>query len=182
MDDSTPRQRILHAAFSLALEGGMETMNMRDVAARANVSTRTLHQHFPSKNFLLLSAFVDQAVATDFFPTSTESGSPFERVVEAYRAPTEALLALPQVATGLMAALVAPDERVVPLLVAYRDGVHERGVQALAVGEPTARDQRIARTLAQVWFAAMAGWVTGAEEPTSVLESVADAARLMLGE
>lgn len=157
-------------------------MNMRDVATRAQVSTRTLHQYFPSKNFLLLSAFVEQAVSTDFFPEPAPSGSPLDRVLAAFRAPTEALLALPQVAAGLMAALVCPDELAVPLLVAYRDGVYLRGVQALAVGEPTARDERIARALAQVWFAAMAGWVTGAEEPDSVMESIEDAARLMLGD
>ena len=157
-------------------------MNMRDVATRARVSTRTLHQYFPSKNFLLLSAFVEQAVTTDFFPEATSSGSPLERVLAAFQAPTDALLALPQVAAGLMSALVCPDERAVPLLVAYRNGVHARAIRALAVGQPTARDEQIARALAQVWFAAMAGWVTGAEEPDSVMASVADAARLMVGD
>lgn len=155
---------------------------MRDVAGRAQVSTRTLHQYFPSKNFLLLSAFVERAVTTDFFPEATPADSALERVVAAFRQSTELLQALPQVATGLMAALVAPDERALPLLVAYRDGVHARAMRALATGEPTARDRAIARALAQVWFAAMAGWVTGAEEPGSVIESVEDAARLMLGE
>ncbi|MGN6724037.1 MAG: TetR/AcrR family transcriptional regulator [Marmoricola sp.] len=181
-DDPAPRQRILDAAFSLALKGGMETMNMRDVAMRAKVSTRTLHQHFPSKNFLLLSAFVERAVSTDFFPEVAGSGDPLERVLDAFRRSTEVLLALPQVASGIMAALVAPDERALPLLVTYRDSLQERAVRALAVGEATVREQAMARALAQVWFAAMAGWVTGAEKPESVLESVEDAARLMLGQ
>lgn len=160
----------------------METMNMRDVATRANVSTRTLHLQFPSKNLLLLSAFVERAVSTDFFPEVVGSGDPLERVVGAFRESTEVLLALPQVAAGIMAALVAPDERALPLLVSYRDSLQERAVRALAAGPATAREQAMARALAQVWFAAMAGWVTGAEEAGSVLESVEDAARLMLGE
>jgi AcrR family transcriptional regulator len=181
-DETPPRQRILDAAFSLALKGGMDSMNMRDVAARANVSTRTLHQYFPSKNFLLLSALVERAVTTDFFPVATAAGDPLERVVASFRQSTELLQAVPPVASGLMAALVAPDERALPLLVAYRDGVHTRAMQALAVGEPSTREKAIARALAQVWFAAMAGWVTGAETAASVMESVEDAARLMLAD
>lgn len=160
----------------------METMNMRDVAVRAKVSTRTLHRYFPSKNLLLLSAFIDQAVTTDFFPEPAEAGNPLERVVGAFRHSTEALIALPHVAAGLMAALVAADERALPLLEAYRDSLQDRAVRAVANGDVTARERAIARALAQVWFAAMAGWVTGAEKPESVLESVEDAARLMLGE
>lgn len=159
----------------------MESMNMRDVARRAKVSTRTLHLHFPSKNFLLLAALVERAVTTDFFPRTVGAGDPLERVVAAFGQPTKLLQEVPQIASGLMAALVAPDERALPLLVAYRDGVHARAMQALAVGEPTPRDHAIARALAQIWFAAMAGWVTGAETPDSVLESVESAARLMLG-
>jgi len=184
MNDNSPRQRILDAAFSLVLEGGMETMQLRDVAMRAQVSTRTLHQYFPSKNLLLLSALIGQAEATDFFPDIDGCGDrdPVARLMATFGPATEALLAIPHVASGLMAALVAPDELALPLLRAYRDQLHRRAAEALAIEEPSPRDQRIARTLAHVWFAAMAGWVTGAEEPESVLVAVEDAARLMLGD
>lgn len=182
MNPLPPRQRILDAAFSLALEGGVEAMLMRDVAARAAVSTRTLHLHFPTKSFLLLAACVEQAEATDFFPETTRawSGDPLERVLGVFGPPTEMLIALPDLAAGLVSALVAPDERAVPLLRSYRDSIHGRALRALAMDSPTPRDRLIARTLSQVWFAGLAGWVTGAEEPGSVMESVEGAARLML--
>lgn len=159
-------------------------MQLREVATRAQVSTRTLHLHFPSKNLLLLSTLIGQAEATDFFPESSDSHShdALTRVMAIFTPPTEILIAMPQVAAGLMAALVSPDEQALPLLRSYRDQLHARAARALAQGEPTRRDEMIARALAQVWFAAMAGWVTGAEESGSVLESVEHAARLMLAD
>lgn len=183
-DDNRPRQRILDAAFSLALEGGMATMQMRDVAARAQVSTRTLHLHFPTKNFLLLSAIVARAEDAEVFWLSDAATSPdpVERVVAVFRPTTETLIALPDLAAGLISALASRDELAVPLLRSFRDGVYERTLEALAVGRATPRDQRIARALTQIWFAALSGWVTGAEEPASVLESVEHAARLMLSD
>lgn len=184
MDDDTPRQRILDAAFSLALEGGMDAMQIRDVAARAGVSTRTLHLHFPTKNFLLLSAVVGRAEdAGAFLPSQSgalTSENAVERAVAVFRPATEGLLAFPHLAAGVISALVSHDELAVPLLRTFRDGVYQRTVEALAPGHATPRDQRVARALSQVWFAALAGWATGAEEPSSVLASVESAARLML--
>lgn len=162
----------------------MDAMQMRDVAARAGVSTRTLHLHFPSKNFLLLSAVVGRAEdAEAFLPQQaglTTSRDPVERVLAVYAPTTAALLGVPHLAVGVISALVSPDELAVPLLRSFRDGVYERTVEALAAGNPTSRDHRVARALSQVWFAALSGWATGAEEPGSVLESVEHAARLML--
>ncbi|MGN6162126.1 MAG: TetR/AcrR family transcriptional regulator, partial [Marmoricola sp.] len=163
-DDLSPRQRILDAAFSLVLEGGMESMQLRDVALRAQVSTRTLHQQFPSKSYLLLSALIGQAETADFFPDA-DGADPLDRLLATFAPLTELLIAMPHVAAGLISALVSPDELAVPLLRSYRDGLHGRAAQALAVGDPTPRDERIARAVVQVWFAALAGWVTGAEEP-----------------
>ena len=184
-DDSTPRQRILDAAFSLALEGGMAGMQMRDVAARAQVSTRTLHLHFPTKNFLLLSAIVGRAEEAEAFQPGDDSDAPVrldpvDRVVAVFRPTTQTLLLLPELAAALISALASRDELAAPLLRSFRDSVHERVVEALAVGQETPRDHRIARALTQIWFAALSGWATGAEEPGSVLESVEHAARLML--
>src|SRR5277367_6168901 len=40
------RQRVIDAAMTLALEGGYEAVQMRDVAARADVAMGTVYRYF----------------------------------------------------------------------------------------------------------------------------------------
>src|ERR1700680_1402257 len=50
------RQRVVDAAMSLALDGGYEAVQMRDVAARADVAMGTVYRYFTSKDHLLAAA------------------------------------------------------------------------------------------------------------------------------
>src|SRR5665213_4127874 len=51
-------QRVIDAAMSLGLEGGYEAVQMRDVAARADVAMGTVYRYFVSKDHLLAAALV----------------------------------------------------------------------------------------------------------------------------
>src|SRR3954452_18309962 len=55
------RRRLLAAATALAAEGGYDAVQMRDVAARAEVALGTLYRHYSSKDQLLLAALAEQA-------------------------------------------------------------------------------------------------------------------------
>ena len=60
----TPRQlarrkRIIAAALELASRGGYDAVQMRDVAASADVALGTLYRYFPSKDFLLAHTWAD---------------------------------------------------------------------------------------------------------------------------
>ena len=50
------KRRLLDAAVALAAEGGYDAVQMRDVAARAEVALGTLYRHYSSKDQLLLAA------------------------------------------------------------------------------------------------------------------------------
>src|SRR5665213_3745950 len=52
------RQRVIDAAMSLALDGGYEAVQMRDVAARADVAMGTVYRYFTSKDHLLAATLV----------------------------------------------------------------------------------------------------------------------------
>src|ERR1700680_2688735 len=52
------RQRVVDAAMTLALDGGYESVQMRDVAARADVAMGTVYRYFTSKDHLLAAALV----------------------------------------------------------------------------------------------------------------------------
>ena len=57
------RRRLIDAAVGLAAEGGYDAVQMRDVAARAEVALGTLYRHYSSKDQLLLAALAAQADA-----------------------------------------------------------------------------------------------------------------------
>ena len=52
------RQRVVDAAMALGLDGGYEAVQMRDVAARADVAMGTVYRYFTSKDHLLAAALV----------------------------------------------------------------------------------------------------------------------------
>ena len=56
---SARRRRVLDAAMALADEGGYEAVQMRDVAARADVALGTLYRYFSSKDQLLAAVRAD---------------------------------------------------------------------------------------------------------------------------
>src|SRR5437764_4681187 len=55
------RRRVLDAALRLAGEGGLDAVQMRDVAAAAGVALGTVYRYFSSKERLLLEAKIGRA-------------------------------------------------------------------------------------------------------------------------
>src|SRR5258705_9517540 len=54
------RRRVLAATFELAADGGFDAVQMRDVAAAADVALGTVYRYFSSKERLLLEAMAEQ--------------------------------------------------------------------------------------------------------------------------
>src|SRR5207247_8769583 len=54
------RRRVLDATLQLAAEGGFDAVQMRDVAAAADVALGTVYRYFASKERLLLEAMAEQ--------------------------------------------------------------------------------------------------------------------------
>ena len=57
------RRRVLDATFRLADDGGFDAVQMRDVAAAADVAVGTVYRYFSSKEQLLLEAMAEQQAA-----------------------------------------------------------------------------------------------------------------------
>jgi AcrR family transcriptional regulator len=53
------RRKLIDAAMALAAEGGYDAVGMRQVAAKAGVSTPTAYQYFSSKDHILVDALVE---------------------------------------------------------------------------------------------------------------------------
>ena len=66
-EEPTPRDRLIAAALELTYAGGVEATGVDAIAARAQVTKRTLYRHFGSKDALVgaaLAALDEPALAT----------------------------------------------------------------------------------------------------------------------
>jgi AcrR family transcriptional regulator len=174
------KRRVLAAALELAAEGGYDAVQMRDVAARADVALGTLYRHFPSKDHLLVSVLAEQAatLAGRLTRTPPEGDGAAERVASMLRRASRALERRPRATAAMVTALGSTD----PDAVVARGRVDTtmRAMIAASVdGDALADLDDIVRVLGYVWWAVLMAWVGGSGE-LDMGEELARAARVVL--
>jgi len=178
------RGRILDAALELAAAGGSDAVQMREVAARADVALGTLYRYFPSKENLLLSVMGVQveALADRLARRPPEGTDPVERVVDVLGRANRALQRQPEVTVAMIRALVSGSADLAPVVSANRDGMRRIISDALgpSVGPDPDRDLAI-DLLNDVWLAALVAWIAGSQPADSVMPKLESAARALLG-
>jgi len=100
------RRRVLAATFELAADGGFDAVQMRDVAAAADVALGTVYRYFSSKERLLLEAMAEQqADLRTYIETHPleESTAP-ERVMAVLRRANRSLRRYPDVTAAMVRA------------------------------------------------------------------------------
>jgi AcrR family transcriptional regulator len=156
------RQRVIDAAMSLALEGGYEAVQMRDVAARADVAMGTVYRYFTSKDHLLAAALVHWVEQLDArlaqHPPVGDSAD--QRVIDALDRALRSMGRQPLLVAAVFTALASPD----PAAIECQQQVSilmER-IITRAIGHPHPPDlSDRARILGHVWYSALVGWVNG---------------------
>ena len=90
---------MLDVTAELALEGGWDAVQMREVAQRADVALGTLYRYFPSKEYLLVSVMISEieGLADRLAVKPPEGDDPVERVIDVLRRANKALQRQPQV-------------------------------------------------------------------------------------
>jgi AcrR family transcriptional regulator len=186
------RDRIVAATVELAAEGGFDAVQMREVAARADVALGTLYRYFPSKEYLLLWVMQGQvdALAERLARRPPEGTDPVARVVEVLDRANRALQRQPDVTVAMIRALVSGGGDLAPVVSANREGM--RRIISDALGAPPAgpisgapssagSDQDLAIDLLNdVWLAALVAWISGGLPAESVLIKLEAAARALL--
>jgi TetR/AcrR family transcriptional regulator, cholesterol catabolism regulator len=184
------RERMLSTAFELALEGGWDAVQMREVATRADVALGTLYRYFPSKEYLLVSVMIAEIEGlTDRLAVRPPRGDdPVERVVDVLRRANGALQRQPRVTVALIRALVSGNEEIAPAVAETR--AHMRRIISDALGaELVGADASATEAepevlaidlLSDVWLAALVSWISGVEPPSSVMPKLERATRLLL--
>lgn len=181
------RDRIVAAAVELAAGGGFDAVQMREVAARADVALGTLYRYFPSKEYLLVSVMADQveALAERLVARPPEGTDPVERVMDVLGRANRALQRQPDVTVAMMRALVSGNTDLAPAVAANRVGMRRIISDALRTDADGDGANDAARALAidllnDVWFAALVSWISGVETAESVLPRLEAAARSLL--
>lgn len=110
------RNRMLEVTAELALEGGWDAVQMREVAQRADVALGTLYRYFPSKEFLLVSVMIAEieGLADRLAVRPPQGEDPVERVIDVLRRANRALQRQPQVTIAMIRALVSGNQEIAP--------------------------------------------------------------------
>jgi len=176
------RDRVLRAALKLGAEGGYEAVQMRDVAAEADVALGTIYRYFSSKDHLLAAALVtwtgdleQQVVRRPPAGTSVA-----DKVANVLQRATKGMEREPRLTAALMAAISSSDKGAASCQGEVRASMARVLDRALpAELTPEVRSQVI-RVLNFVWYGALLGWVNGWEGTDDVSREITDAAHLIL--
>jgi AcrR family transcriptional regulator len=176
------RDRVVRAALKLGAEGGYEAVQMRDVAAEADVALGTIYRYFSSKDHLLAAALVtwtgdlEQQVARR--PPAGKTVA--DKVTNILQRATRGMEREPRLTAALMAAISSPDKGAASCQGEVRASMARVLARALPADlDPDVRSQVI-RVLNFVWYGALLGWVNGWEGTDDVGREITDAAHLLL--
>jgi AcrR family transcriptional regulator len=178
------RRRVLDATFRLADAGGFDAVQMRDVAAAADVAVGTVYRYFSSKERLLLEAMAEQQeqllVHLKGHPPPGDTAA--ERVANVLHRANGSLRRHPDATAAMVRAhgscrreLVDAVDRVSELMTSIITFAIDPSGAA-----PDERAVRVARVLQLVWLSSLIGWVGGAQEESGVDADLESAARLLL--
>jgi AcrR family transcriptional regulator len=175
------RERVIAAAVDLASDGGYEAVQMRDVAARADVALGTLYRYFPSKDHLLIAALAEQVSTLQrrLAQKPPRGMNAAERVVDVLRRASRALEREPRLTAALVTALSSADPSVAEAKQEVNDILGS--VIADAVDhDALPQGEGVVRVLGHVWFAALVSWVGGMAPTGQMGDDLEITARLIL--
>jgi TetR/AcrR family transcriptional regulator, cholesterol catabolism regulator len=175
------RERVLDAATALATEGGYDAVQMREVAAKANVALGTIYRYFSSKDHLLAACQVRWSEQTEqaLQKRPARGSRPVERVVDVLRRATRAAERKPLLIAALVTATTSPD----PAVSECQEEITEITQRTLlSVMDDVDPDRRVAvvRILEHVWVSCLLGWVNSWRNVRDVGDELEMTARLLL--
>ena len=175
------RQRVIDAAMALGLDGGYDAVQMRDVAARADVAMGTVYRYFTSKDHLLAATLVywveQLAVRIEQHPP--QGDLPSDRVLDVLDRALRAMGRQPRLVAAVFTSLSSPD----PAAVGCQQQITllMEGIIAGAMGDPVVPDMsERARMIGHVWYSALVGWINGWSTMARVYDELAVSVRLLL--
>lgn len=176
------RSRVIAAAMALGAEGGYEAVQMRDVAARADVALGTVYRYFQSKDHLLAAALAywmsTLGEVTSRAPAAP-GGTAAERVAALLDRATTTMSRQPKLVAALLAPLSSSDPGVVECQEQVAGMMDDLIKRAAGDAAPEDIGDR-ARMLGHIWYSTLLGWVNGWTNVGKVRDEITVACRLLL--
>ena len=176
------RRRILDATLALASKGGYDSVQMREVAERADVALGTLYRYFPSKIHLLVSALAREFERTqeklDRGPIPGDTA--YDRMLYVLNRTTRSMQREPLLIEAMTRAFMFADPSAASEVNGVARIMEQLLTRAMHEGEPTADEQAIARIIGDVWLSNLVAWVTRRASASDVASHLELAVRLLL--
>jgi len=177
-----PRRRMLDAALELASQGGYDSLQVRAISQRAGVSSRTIYEHFPSLDSLLIVAVAEQSeqLYRQYTDAAPKARTPAGRVNLVISELTDTMTANRALTAALLRALLSGKPDVAQYVDGFRTVLQAILANAIAPQRSTKRDREVAEILESIWFTALIGWAIGADPDTYIGEVMRRSTRLLL--
>jgi AcrR family transcriptional regulator len=175
------RQRVLVAALQLGSEGGYEAVQMRDVAATAEVALGTIYRYFPSKDALLAAAMVEwmEDLERRVTQRAPRGSTTTERVYDVLRRAIGTMERQPKLAEAVITALTSDDREAGGASTATTDVMLRVLLQAFPEDVDPETEAAIAKVLGHVWFSCLVAWSNGVGDLTWVASELETACRVL---
>ena len=167
MTTLSPRQRIMDAALELASQGGYDALQVRAITQRAGVSSRTIYTHFPSLDSLLIVAVAERA-GEELYQHLTEGRSKKRtaagRVQQVIEELNRIMTDNRTLTVALLRALLSGKPDVAQHVRGFAEITQAVLASAMRPDGTRAGNRETAELLEMVYFSALIGWATGADD------------------
>jgi AcrR family transcriptional regulator len=175
------RRRVIDAAFELGAERGYDAVQMRDVAATANVALATIYRYFSSKDHLLAAAMTEwtarlQHRVAQVPPRGTTAA---DQLVDVLHRGCHALERQPKLGMALVRALSSPDVGVRESSLEVQRQIGSMGNEILHELDAQTRAD-ILSVLGHVWYSTLVSWANGRNDFAFVTGELERAVRTLV--
>jgi AcrR family transcriptional regulator len=175
------RQRVIDAAFELGAERGYDAVQMRDVAASANVALATIYRYFSSKDHLLAAAMTEWTARLQGrvaqSPPKGETAA--DQLVDVLHRACHAMQRQPKLSKALVRALSSADAGVRQSSLEVQRQIGSMGDIILQDLDAATRADILA-VLGHVWYATLVAWANGRVEFDFVVRELERAVRALV--
>ncbi|MGI9602127.1 MAG: TetR family transcriptional regulator [Acidimicrobiales bacterium] len=173
--------RVIEAAMRLAADGGYEAVQMREVAARADVALGTIYRYFSSKDAVLVAGMAGwvglarKSVATEGIVADT----PADQLVAVLDSAVRSSTRQPTLMAALITALASTEPEVAEHKLEVEQEMNAMISDALG-GFEGIDVEGVSRVIGHVWFSSILSWVAGMRPAESIMDELTVAAHLLL--
>ncbi|MEU4096132.1 TetR family transcriptional regulator [Streptomyces sp. NPDC026673] len=176
------RRRILRASAELAVRGGFDAVQMREVAEQSHVALGTLYRYFPSKIHLLVATMRDQLehLHEALRKRPPSATAPADRVAETLMRAFRAMQREPHLADAMVRALTFADRSVSPEVDAVSRLTTAIILDAMRLDGPPGPELLSAvRVIEHTWHSALVTWLSGRASIAQVKIDIETVCRLI---